>query len=275
MRGIDFHRRFQPLTAHPFDPTDCTEHPPCAALQPYVRCFWGPQALHTTLVVPDACADVIIRMDCGMEISFCPVDNTPFTSHRPTWDLFAVRFYLWSLPAVTGGAAFGEEAFPGLAAHLLREDFPGADFAGRQRIMERYLLARLRPEDASPVFLCAMDRMLRTCGRECVGEAAAREAVSVRTLERLFHRSTGLSPKEAAEVVRYQTLWRRSLLQPRFDVQDQVEALGFCDQAHLLNTFRRFHTTSLREAVRRARDVAFLQDGGDAACYAAPWRCER
>lgn len=61
MPDIDFARRFHPLTAHPFDKVNCREVPPCPALVPYVRCFWGPEAQHGTLVVPDACADIIIR----------------------------------------------------------------------------------------------------------------------------------------------------------------------------------------------------------------------
>ena len=60
MPVIDFHRRFHPLTAHPFDREDCAEYPPCEALRPYVRCFWGPVARKYGLVVPDACADIII-----------------------------------------------------------------------------------------------------------------------------------------------------------------------------------------------------------------------
>ena len=87
-------------------------------------------------------------------------------------------------------------------------------------------------------------------------------AVSTRTAERVFRRHMGLSPKETADVIRYQTLWQRSL-RLAFDLMDQVEALGYCDQAHLLNNFRRFHGLSLQEAVRRAKNVAFLQDEGE------------
>lgn len=272
MPVIDFHRRFHPLTAHPFDREDCAEYPPCEALRPYVRCFWGPVAVRSPLVVPDACADIILRMDRGgMEMSFAPVDNTPYSALRPCRDLFGVRFYFWALPCFDLGGGFGEESFPDLRGYLAREGFPEADFAGRMRIMERYLLARLRPDAAPATFLCAMDRLIGGCGRERISEVAAGEAVSPRTLERMFRRCMGISPKEAAEVIRYQTLWRRAL-SPRFDVMDQVEALGFCDQAHLLGSFRRFHSLPLREAVARAR-VAFLQDTAREADYTERRRC--
>ena len=85
MHEIDFHRSFHPLTSNPFDQEDCGETPPCSALRPYVRCFWGPVVQKPCLVVPDACADIIIRMDDGnIHMAFCPVDNTPYMTGLPT-----------------------------------------------------------------------------------------------------------------------------------------------------------------------------------------------
>lgn len=260
MPTLDFDRRFFPLTAHPFDREDCREVPPCKALRPYVRCFWGPVARKYGLVVPDACADIIILQEQGrLRMHFCPVDIAPFVSHSEMKDVFAVRFYFWALPYFQISGAFDEDSFPDLRAYLLREGFTEADFSTRQVMMEKYLLRRL--ETAVPGnLLDGIDMMLHSHGRTPMGEIAAHMTVSTRTMERLFRRSIGLSPKEAAEVIRYQTLWQRSL-RPDFDLMEQVEALGFCDQAHLLNTFRRFHSMSLKEAVRMAKSVAFLQDG--------------
>lgn len=256
---LDFHRRFRPLTAHPFDKEDCAEHPPCAALRPYVRCFWGPVVRRNALVVPDACADIIIRADeRDFSMAFCPVDNTPFSSLTVTDNLFAVRFYFWALPFFC--TEFSEACFPDLRSFLMREGFLTADFAGRQAMMERYLLLKLAGAEAPGRLLEGVHLLLATHGRMPLKDVAARMTVSTRTAERMFRSGIGLTPKETADVIRYQTLWRRSLTQPRFDLMEQVEALGFCDQAHLLNTFRRFHSLPLQEAVRRAKDVAFLQD---------------
>lgn len=262
MPDIDFARRFHPLTAHPFDKVNCREVSPCPALAPYVRCFWGPEAQQGTLVVPDACADIIIRpKGSGLDVSFCPVSNTTFTSaSRQEDDMFAVRFFFWALPFFGIRGSFDEGDFPGLRRYLLREGFLEKSFYQRQALMEAYLLRRLSASRI-PDLLNGIDRLLMTHGRVTMGELAAHMAVSTRTAERLFRQHTGLTPKETADVIRYQTLWRRSLTQPRFDIQEQVEALGFCDQAHLLNTFRRFHSLSLSEAMRRAKAVAFLQDG--------------
>lgn len=174
--------------------------------------------------------------------------------------MFAVRFFFWALPFFGVRGSFDEGDFPDLRRYLLREGFLEKSFSQRQALIESYLLRRLSASRI-PDLLNGIDRLLITHGRVTMGELAAHMAVSTRTTERLFCRNTGLSPKETADVIRYQTLWRRSLTQPHFDIQEQVEALGFCDQAHLLNTFRRFHSLSLSEAVRRAKAVAFLQDG--------------
>ena len=262
MHEIDFHRSFHPLTSHPFDREDCGETPPCSALRPYVRCFWGPVAQKPCLVVPDACADIIIRMDDGrIHMAFCPVDNTPYMTGWQHSCMFGVRFYFWALPWWTDGP-FSEEAFPDLRGYLTREGFVEADHARRIRLMEAYLLRRMEKARVEGALLDGVDCLLRSHGRVQAREAAAHAAVSLRTLERMFRVRLGLSPKEAAEVIRYQTLWRRSLAPEGFDVQEQVEALGFCDQAHLLNTFRRYHGLPLREAVARAKNVAFFQDSG-------------
>ena len=175
--------------------------------------------------------------------------------------MFAVRFYFWALPYFQISGRFDEEYFPDLRAYLLREGFLEKDFAQRQMLMECYLLRRL--ETGIPgCLLDGIDLMLRSRGRLQMGDVAAHMAVSPRTMERLFRRSMGLSPKETAGVIRYQTLWQRSLM-PRFDLMAQVEALGYCDQAHLLNDFRKYHGLPLAEAVRKAKTVAFLQDGTD------------
>lgn len=258
MPTLDFHRGFYPLTAHPFDRDDCREVPPCAALRPYIRCFWGPVARRNSLVVPDACADILIVTDGhGLRMFFCPVDNTPYTSASLMTDrLFAVRFYFWALPFFQISSRFDEESFPDLRAYLLQEGFLEADFDRRQAMMEAYLLRRMMNAAADGALLDGVHMLLQSHGRAPLKDVAAHMTVSTRTAERMFRRHTGLSPKETADVIRYQTLWRRCLTQPRVDLMEQVEALGFYDQAHLLNTFRRFHSLPLQEALR----VAFLQD---------------
>lgn len=63
---------YRPLIARPFDHSAVfSEIPPCEALRPYVRCFWGGEAASAAAVargepdwiIPDGCADVIFRVN--------------------------------------------------------------------------------------------------------------------------------------------------------------------------------------------------------------------
>ncbi len=259
MNAPDFFLTFRPLTAHPYDREDCRELAPGAPLRPLVRCYWGPRAVKPRLVVPDGCVDVILTVEEGrVRARFCPLDKHPYRVPGGVKEMLGVRFYFWALAYARGDK---EAALDAWAASLERAGYCAADFRGRVALVDASLSATLPALTASAALLNAMDRLLVTHGRATVSELAAESAVSARTLERQFCRTLEIAPKALAEVVRYQALWRWRLAAPRFDVQDAVAALGYVDQAHLLNDFRRMHSLPLEEAVRQARmDVAFLQD---------------
>ena len=90
------------------------EYRPCELLRPYILCYWtmedevtpdrrGSEANAPVLVIPDTCADIIIRINhTRQEISgyLCGIQDQPFLSvPRISGDevsCFAVRFYFWS-----------------------------------------------------------------------------------------------------------------------------------------------------------------------------------
>jgi transcriptional regulator GlxA family with amidase domain len=114
--------------------------------------------------------------------------------------------------------------------------------------------------------LALVHELLRHHGNMTVRQMAGQCAVSARTVERLFRRHLDATPKELAGVVRYQTLWSHVLCQRHWDIQDEVEALGFYDQAHLANTFRRYHGMSLAQGVRLAQPVSRFSKTAGRAC---------
>lgn len=270
---LTFHTRFTPLTATPFSRADrCIEAAPCPALRPLVRCFWGHSAAQGAggrqLVIPDACVDIIFTLKDGrVRTRFCALDQRPFWSDlsAQTPDLFAVRFYFWALPFLCPGGlpALEETLIPALSRLAQEGEFATLDFAGRKALLERWLLGRLSRASAPDALLDSIDYLLSHGGDARVCALSVHTGYSARTLERLFAQHLGASPKQTAALIRYQTLWNRALTQPRFDVQDQVLALGFCDQAHLLHFFRQHHGMSLGQAVRLARGLSpFYNTGG-------------
>lgn len=69
-------------------------------------------------------------------------------------------------------------------------------------------------------------------------QAAARLAVSVRTLQRMAHRYVGLSPAAMIRRRRLQEAAERIRSDPAIDLATVAAELGYADQAHLSNDFR-------------------------------------
>lgn len=69
-------------------------------------------------------------------------------------------------------------------------------------------------------------------------QAAARLAVSVRTLQRMTHRHIGLSPAAIIRRRRLQEAAERIRTEPGTDLATVAAELGYADQAHLANDFR-------------------------------------
>ena len=69
-----------------------------------------------------------------------------------------------------------------------------------------------------------------------------------------MYKVLGVGPKRLSDLVRYQFLWQELLLDPRFQIQDAVQKYGFSDQAHLQNTFKKYHSMTPRQALVYARE---------------------
>ena len=69
-------------------------------------------------------------------------------------------------------------------------------------------------------------------------QAAARLAVSVRTLQRMAHRYVGLSPAAMIRRRRLQEAAERIRSDPGADLATVAAELGYADQSHLANDFR-------------------------------------
>ncbi|WP_327044847.1 helix-turn-helix domain-containing protein [Microbispora sp. NBC_01189] len=132
----------------------------------------------------------------------------------------------------------------GALAGELRERLLGAPgwddrFAALDAVLSRH--TRPTPE-RPPEVTRAWRRMLATGGRVTVSDLAREAGWSARHLNGRFREEIGLSPKEAARVVRFDRV--RRLLQDaaasgrRLALADAAAGCGFYDQAHLAREFR-------------------------------------
>lgn len=106
-------------------------------------------------------------------------------------------------------------------------------------VMDSFLLRQHKKAKERPVCIDgALELILESKGSIKIREVCNRLEVNIKTLERRFKNSLGLTPKEFAAIVRVNHAYRLMKTGSRGDIQDIVFECGYYDQAHLINDFR-------------------------------------
>lgn len=125
---------------------------------------------------------------------------------------------------------------PGLVSSVVAA-MPDLDAAARAA--SEWLAARTAPVTPDGRLANAMADLLMTDADILrLDDAARRLGVSVRTLQRLAHRSVGLPPAAMIRRRRLQEAAQRVRDEPGAALADIAAELGYADQAHLANDFR-------------------------------------
>lgn len=125
---------------------------------------------------------------------------------------------------------------PALAAAVAAA-MPDADAA--VRAMSAWLVHRVGPAGSDGLLANAMvDALTADAGILRAEDAAERLRVSVRTLQRLAHRTVGVSPAAMIRRRRLQEAAQRVRDDPSASLADIAADLGYTDHAHLTNDFR-------------------------------------
>jgi AraC-like DNA-binding protein len=168
----------------------------------------------------------------GIQLSLSPL-AAPALLDRPAGELASID--------VHGADIFGRQAA------LVRERVQAErTWPGRFAVLEEFLLARLRAADQRAGIAAevqyAWRQLLRTGGRVPVSELAAETGWSDRHLRDRFRAQTGLGPKEASRVIRFdrvrRRLARRAAAGQPLALADLAVSAGYFDQAHLDRDFR-------------------------------------
>jgi AraC-like DNA-binding protein len=112
------------------------------------------------------------------------------------------------------------------------------DPIGKLQIAEAFLLKLYRDHAEDPLVREAVAHMQLRHGRLFIDEIAKNLYTSKRTLERKFNEAIGLSPKQYANVLRFQLAIR--LRKTGSSWLDIVHACRYSDQAHFITEFRSF-----------------------------------
>jgi AraC-like DNA-binding protein len=134
-----------------------------------------------------------------------------------------------------------------LAGEVRERVLAAPDWAGRFAVLEEVLAGRARArgktgESGKPEVSYAWQRLRETRGAVSVAGLAAETGWSVRHLGEQFRTETGLSPKAAARVIRFdrarRCLLRRQAAGDRVVLAEFAAGSGYYDQAHLARDFR-------------------------------------
>ena len=108
-------------------------------------------------------------------------------------------------------------------------------------VVERFLRERVPPSDTRLALVTRiMDLLLEDASITRVDQLAARLHLSARTLQRLFARYVGVSPKWVLRRIRLHEAAERIADGPHLDWADLALELGYADQAHFINDFRAY-----------------------------------
>jgi transcriptional regulator GlxA family with amidase domain len=127
------------------------------------------------------------------------------------------------------------------------------------RALDQFLVTRItKATTAHHLFVTAAQSILAAGGDLDIEALARASGVSSRTLRRSFGSLLGLSPKQLAQVTRFQyvrdALWEN----PNASLADLSLAAGYADQAHMQRDFRRFSRKTPRAFATEMRATRAL-----------------
>lgn len=242
---------------------------PSAPLSNYISCFWLIEDCYKNVLdisFPDGCIELVFSV--GLEVDRTELNGSKRTGHwaeiigqltRPyqikvngAGKVFGVRFYphTFSLFFPEVISAINDQSVQ--ASYLLGS---GVDtvvgnylhenrIADAIRIVEQNLVRKLRNNNAADdtsnkIISHAITCILKDGPTVALPQIAQDCGISIRTLQRKFRESVGVSPKYFARIMRFQ--------QSLFFLQKGLENittisynLGFFDQAHFIHEFKAF-----------------------------------
>nr|WP_195724298.1 helix-turn-helix domain-containing protein [Paenibacillus monticola] len=177
---------------------------------------------------------------------------------------FGIRFHFWAvhyfaddhLRAVLNAHVEVEQYFSTFHKDLGKHLTETSSMMERIVAAEAYLLRRLeghrRTNDS---MMNAVHAIINSKGLVSAVELQVSSGLSSRQLERLFHEYIGVTPKQTADLVRFQNVWQE-LYHPSPQSKtmlDIVYAYRYSHQSHFNNNFKKYAGRTPLEALKVAR----------------------
>jgi AraC-like DNA-binding protein len=243
------------------------EAKPSSPLAGTIKCFWsiraGSGSGSPEPVLPDGCPEIVFNLSDRFKRLYPDGsnENQPATiisgqlrssiSIMSTGrvELFGVRFHpggaypLLRMPMrVLSDRVEPLDSVIGADADEISETIEAAnDFEGRVRAFERFCFERMNGSGTGNDLAARLvQSVIAHRGPFSVSELSVSSGLGERTLERIFQRFVGLSPKTFARIVRFQHVVRRIEAAESESLLDTALDLGYYDQSHMIREFREF-----------------------------------
>jgi AraC-like DNA-binding protein len=247
-------------------PPSYLEVEPAPSLLRFIECYWflradGSAAWDPQPILPDGCMELVFNL--GSRLRRCHPDgrselqpprmlvgqmdhHVSVRAGGPI-DVVGVRFHPWGAhPLLRFPMAELANALVPLedVAALPERLWSGQSVEDRTRALDGILAPRFESADSPDVDLeRALRAVVEAEGRISVDALAADMGVGTRQLERRFRERVGLGPKRFAKVLRFQSVFRRSLVDERPWAALALDC-GYFDQAHFIRDFKSFTGSS-------------------------------
>ncbi|WP_298327837.1 helix-turn-helix domain-containing protein [Haloactinopolyspora sp.] len=249
---------------------DLRRYPVHARLSRQVERCWSVhwdlrgRAPYTARNIPHPCVNITVTSDSAAHVHGVFTTTSTQVLRDSGW-AFGVKFRPGGFHGFAGASvtALTDRAVPlsefvGPEADQLAESVvAAASDHQRRQLLESFVRARLpAPEEPLGLVTDIVATMLEDRSITHVHHVGARFGLSVRTLQRLFHRYVGVGPKW---VIRRYRLQDVADLLARGDVVDLSALaleLGFFDQAHLSRDFSALVGTTPTEYARACKAAA-------------------
>jgi len=244
-------------------------HIPCPALRPYIKVFHIIESHGEPLenrVLPDTAMALAFRfggqVTNGHSHQQTVIPEASLAGLRQSARLINYLPHSGTIVALlregTAAAFFGEPLYemksltlgldsffaPSEIARVQDQLFGAPNHRMRLAILERFLLAKLRPHEPDPAVARAVVAIRNAEGRLPMAELANLVCLSQDAFEKRFRRAVGISPKPFADIVRLKALI--GAYRPEQSIQHLALAGGYFDQAHFNRAFKRFTGQSPR-----------------------------
>ncbi|MCP4984949.1 MAG: AraC family transcriptional regulator [Colwellia sp.] len=249
---------------------------PRSDLKPLINCFWTLEVPVTKgtqrqRIIPDGTIEMAFTLGDDIKRYTSKDDfiiqprsmvlgqTTDFFYIEPTGyvNTFAIRFYPYGfanfvavpLRDLANKETAIEMLFGKSISKKLEQDIVQAtDVQQRIEIIELFLLNKLSGQvTVDYIVKTTIDTLLSTKGKTSISGILKEDSAKRRQLERMFVRQIGVSPKQLAKVIRFQSAIKMLLREEGENLTNIAYESDYYDQAHFIKDFKEYTGISPKE----------------------------